>query len=125
EAGAGRGSAGVGGKGAPALGGRRPERRPGGRAPGALGLPPAPPRDFRVGVVQDDVVAVEEEPRRPAAADHAAAEQTDRANAHARVRSRSFSRTSAAPSRRTFIAWRIVTARATSSAFVARRPRER
>ena len=69
-----------------------------------------------------DVVAVEQEARSPAAADHAAAEQAD---LHAVFRSRSFSRTSSGPSIRAFMPSRMWTARSTSSPFDASLPRER
>ena len=80
------------------------------------------PRRLGIRVVELDVVAVQQEARGPAAADHAPAEQPD---LHAARRRSSFSRTSAGPSTRAFIPSRICTARSTSSPFDASRPRER
>ena len=83
---------------------------------------------LRVGVVQPHVHAVQQEPGRPAAADHAGAEQADRCRqpvlSHGAA-APSRSRTSSGPSTRTFIASRIRTARSTSSPLVASTPRDR
>ena len=114
NAGALHGLLGRGGERQRPLGGQRRERQP---AQGAARVGEHLPHDalrVRGRVVEAHVDAVEEEARRPAAADHAAAEQRPVRVSHAATRP-SRSRTSPGPSTRAFIASRIVTARSTSS----------
>ena len=91
------------------------------RANLALGL--------RINIVDAHIDAIQQKARGPAGTDDPAAKQADRgewrALCHACFVSRNFSRTAAGPSTLTFMFSRIVTARATSSALVARRPRLR